>query len=216
MVVGNLAGLLLCYDPLSVPGEYLRHVRDGHKLVNYNRVEFNPQLTSWNNALLAAGGPLIELGAGGMLAGYAVVLVIVAGRCRGRRPDSAWLLAVGAAAGPVCCQVWAYEVVLLVVGLLPLLMASGGRQSPEFATRVEVSVSAVEPNSGDWRPPLAVLGALWLLKSVPVEAGNAVAEVVGGRLGQVVLAYRSFAALGILAVVFTAWPPGGGSGRPRR
>lgn len=182
VVAGNVLGLALSPDPLGLPLEYLRHVAGGHKLVNYNRVESNPQLTSWNNALLAGGGPLVELGIGATLAGYAVVAVVGATRCRGVKPDPAWLLAVGVAAVPVCCQVWAYELVL-VVAVLPL-------------------VAARWPGTPWWQ--LAVLGGFWVLKSVPVETGNALAAAVGpGRVEQLVQAYRSFAALGILGVVLT-------------
>ena len=185
-VVGaNLLGLTLSPDPLGLPLEYLRHVAGGHKLVNYNRVEFNPQLTSWNNALLAVGGPLVELGAGGTLAGYAFVAAAIAVRCRGAKPDPAWLLAVGVAAVPVCCQVWAYELVL-VVAVLPL-------------------VAERWPGTPWWR--LVALAGFWALKSVPVETGNALAAAVGpGRVEQLVQAYRSFAALGIRGVVLTLPP----------
>jgi hypothetical protein len=185
VVGGNLLGLSLSPDPLGLPLEYLRHVAGGHKLVEYNRVEFNPQLTSWNNALLAGGGPLIELGIGGMLAGYAFVAAVIAVRCRGSKPDPAWLLAVAVAAVPVVCQVLAYEM-LLLVGVLPL-------------------VAQRWPGTPWWR--LAVLGGFWLLKSVPVETANALAEAVGqGRLGQLIIAHRSFAALGILGVALTLPP----------
>ena len=185
VVGGNLLGLALSPDPLGVPLEYVRHLAGGHKLVNYNRVEFNPQLTSWNNVLLAGGGPLIELGIGAMLAGYAVVAAVSATRCRGVKPDPAWLLAVGVAAVPVCCQVWAYEL-LVVVAVLPL-------------------VAERWPGTPWWR--LVALAGFWALKSVPVEAGNAIAAALGdGRPGQVVLAYRSFAALGLLTLVVTLPP----------
>ena len=200
VVAGNLLGLALSPDPLGLPLEYLRHLADGHKVVKYNRVEYNPLITSWNSALLAAGGPLIELGIGGVLAGYAAVLAVVLARCRGRAADRAWLLAVAVAAVPVVCQVLGYEM-LLLVGVLPL-------------------VAQRWPGTPWWR--LAVLGVFWLLKSVPVETANALAEAVGqGRLGQLVIAHRSFAALGILGVVVTLSPqltaprPAAGSGRPR-
>ncbi len=185
-VIGaNLLGLALSPDSLGLPLEYLRHVAGGHKLVNYNRIEFNPQLTSWNNALLAGGGPLIELGIGAILAGYAGVAVVGATRCRGAKPDPAWLLAVGVAAAPVCCQVWAYELVL-VVAVLPL-------------------VAERWPGTPWWR--LVALAGFWVLKSVPVETGNALAAAVGpGRIEQLVQAYRSFAALGILGMVLTLSP----------
>ena len=185
VVAGNLIGLALSPDPLHLPAEYLRHLAEGHKVVKYNRVEYNPLITSWNSALLAAGGPLIELGIAGVLAGYALVFAVVLALWRGRVADPAWLLAVAAAAVPVVCQVLGYEM-LLLVGVLPL-------------------VAERWPGTPWWR--LAFLGGFWLLKSVPVETANALAEAVGqGRLGQVVVAHRSFAALGILGVVLSTTP----------
>jgi len=182
---GNLLGLALSPNPLGLPTEYLRHLAGGHTLVKYNSVEFNPLLTSWNAALLAAGGPAVELGVVGTLAGYAVALAVVLARCRCGGADGAWLLAVGTAVAPVVCQVLGYEM-LLLVGVMPLV---AGRW----------------PGTLWWR--LAVLAACWALKSTPIETANALAEAAGpGRLGALVMAYRSLAALGILAIVVTLPP----------
>jgi len=189
---GNLLGLALMPDPVGLPLEYLRHLAEGHKVVLYNRVEYNPLITSWNSALVAAGGPVVELGIVGTLAGYAAVAALVAVRRRGGAADPEWLLAVVAASVPVFCQVLGYEL-LLLVGVLPL-------------------VAQRWPGTPWWR--LAVLGGFWLLKSVPVEAASALADAVGqGRLGSVVLAYRAFAGLGVLGVVLTL-PPSARRGLP--
>ena len=179
VAAGNLLGLALCPDPLGLPAAYLRHLADGHAAVKYNSIEFNPLITSWNSALLAAGGPRVELGIAGVLVGYAVVLAVVMARCRGYAADSEWLLAVAASSVPVVCQLLGYEM-LLLVGVLPL-------------------VARRWPGTPGWR--LAVLASFWVLKSVPVGVADSLADIVGHA--RLILAYRSFAALGILGVVLT-------------
>ncbi len=140
------AGLLTVGNPLLV-FDYLTYIQHGHQSVLFNRVGVNPQITGWNRLVVANGGPAIELGMKGTLAGYAVFAVIVGVRSwvnRGRQPvgcdptqaahaagsprppeggtpaQAAWLTAVAGCASLACCQLLPYELPLLAL-ILPYL-----------------------------------------------------------------------------------------------
>ncbi len=126
-----LAGIVTLGDPLFLR-EYLAYLPQGHKAVEFNRVELNQQITSWNRQIIAHGGPIFELGAIGTLGGYAVVLFLVAARgyWSSRRVRPSWLFAMAASSATICCQLLPYELVLLALALpyMAELYLSGNRR----------------------------------------------------------------------------------------
>ena len=118
-VVGalNLAGCLVAGGSPLFLKDYFDFLAAAHKSVEFNRAALNPQITSWNRIIIAAGGPVVELTALTTLAGYLVWYGLVVGRCvlAGRRPSPAWALAASAVGALVCCQVLGYEVFLLAL-----------------------------------------------------------------------------------------------------
>ncbi|HET6575787.1 MAG TPA: glycosyltransferase family 87 protein [Fimbriiglobus sp.] len=125
----NLAGCLICTGSPLLARDYLDYVSAGHTAVVFNRVAVNPQITSWNRLLVAAGGPVVELSAVGMLVGYAVWGLAVLARVRlaGSRPTPGWAVAVAFGGALLCCQVMGYELVFLAlaVGHVLDLFAAG-------------------------------------------------------------------------------------------
>ena len=130
-VLNVLAGILTLGDPLFLR-EYLAYLPQGHKAVEFNRVELNQQITSWNRQIIAHGGPIFELGAVGTLAGYAAVLLLTAARgyASSRVVRPSWLFAMAASSATVCCQLLPYELVLLALALpyFAELYLSGNRR----------------------------------------------------------------------------------------
>jgi len=81
--------------------------------------------------LFTAGGPLVELTAVTMVAGYFVWLGLVVGRVAlaGTRPTVGWVVAVAAVGSVLCSQVLVYELLILTL-LVPWvrdLFAGGWR-----------------------------------------------------------------------------------------
>lgn len=113
-----LAGLVFFGKPLFVL-DYLSYVQQGHQTVEFNRVGVNKQITGWNRLLFTTGGPAVELGMLGTLAGYAVVLWIAAVRVwlSKVRPTREWCFALAGCASLSCCQLLPYELPLLCLGL---------------------------------------------------------------------------------------------------
>lgn len=114
-----VAGLVVTGSPLFVL-DYLKYLQQGHQSVEFNRVGVNQQISSWNRLVVANGGPIWELGMVGTLAGYAVWFTLLALRKGRRRASPSWALAACAAGAPLCCQLLAYELLLLLL-VLPYL-----------------------------------------------------------------------------------------------
>lgn len=132
VLLNLLAGVVTVGNPFLLM-EFLDNLRQGHQSVLFNQLLLNSQLTSWNQLVRSSGGPRIELGAMGVLAGYAVwfLLAVLRVRLRGERSTASWVLAMAACGMLVCCQLLAYELPLLLL-LLPYiadLLASDGRRS---------------------------------------------------------------------------------------
>jgi hypothetical protein len=127
----NAAGATLAGGSPLFLRDYLAFLPSARDAVAYNRVETNPQITSWNRLLFAWGGPLIELSAATTLAGYLVWFGLVVGRtaAAGTRPGPAWALAAAAAGAVVCAQVLVYELLFLLAAApwIVGLFASGWR-----------------------------------------------------------------------------------------
>jgi hypothetical protein len=125
----NLIGATLAGGSPLYLKDYFDYLPTAHKSVLYNRAELNPQITSWNRLLFAAGGPLIELTALTTLAGYMVWAGLVVGRVAlaGVRPSAPWAVAAALAGALTCCQVLGYELLALtlVVPYIRDLFAGG-------------------------------------------------------------------------------------------
>lgn len=148
------AGIAASGGPAVIP-RYVDQLQTGHKLVEFNKVTWNPQLTSWNRALVAAGGPPIELDATRTLAGYAACAALIAARVlRSGRPTPAWAFAAGAMAATEACQLGPYELMLAAL-VLPLALdwRAGGKAG---------------------RAPALWLGVGLVLKSIPYEVSGEV------------------------------------------
>lgn len=187
----QLAGVLLCGGPGSVL-EFLGALKSGHGRVLFNRLDWNPQITSWNRVALWAGLPATDLGVSGTLAGYAVVGSLVALRVllAGTRPSLAWVLAAASASAAVCAQVLPNELCLLWFAW-PLAFDWGAAGTPRG--RVVAGL---------------LVGGL-VLKSVPMEIAAYLAdENAAGWLTNTAFATRALGSLSVLLVVLLAgWPP---------
>jgi hypothetical protein len=182
-----LGGLLSAGSPLLLK-DYLDHLSNAHKAVIFNRVGLNFQITSWNRLLFGWTGVEIDLSAVSTLLGYAVWAVLVLGRVllAKERPTAAWATAVAAVGALLCCQVLAYELVLLGLVVPQVLdLAAAGR-----------------------RGLVLVFLALFGLASVPFEVIAALGE--GGRFGAwegAVTSHRSLSvALLAAALLVGGWP----------
>jgi hypothetical protein len=115
----NLLGCLIAGGSPLFVREYLDFLASGHKGVVFNRAEMNPQVTSWNRLLFAAGGPLAELGAATTLGGYLVWFGLLGVRASvaPARPSPAWAAAAAAAGAVLCSQVLGYEVLVLTLAV---------------------------------------------------------------------------------------------------
>ena len=193
VILLNLIGCALTAGSWHLIPEYLDHLANGHKLVLFNRVELNPQITSWNRFLIAIGGPAIEQNAVTTLAGYAVwgllvaTCVAITWKQRHEWPSPAWALAVTVIGIVVCCQLLAYELVLL---------------------------AAVAPLVLDWQasnrkwPLFLILFAL-VVKSIPFEVPNAfiTLDTPPTGLSLVAISHRSVGVMLLaLAVMGLGWP----------
>jgi hypothetical protein len=127
----NLAGAsLIGGSPLFLQ-EYFDFLPTTRDAVAYNRVALNPTIPSWNRLLLAAGGPVIELGLLGTLAGYLMWFGLIVGRCAlaGTVPARSWAVAAASIGAVLCSQVLVYELLFLTVAVpwVRDLFASGLR-----------------------------------------------------------------------------------------
>ncbi len=125
----NLAGAwAIGGSPLYLK-EYLDFLPNARTAVRFNRAELNPAVTSWNRLLFAAGGPLIELSAATVVAGYLVWYGLIGARIAGagEKPSAAWAAAATAVGAVMCSQVLPYELLLLaaVVPWVRDLFANG-------------------------------------------------------------------------------------------
>jgi len=158
----NLLGGLIAGGSLLFFRDYLDFLGAGHKAVAFNRVELNPQVTSWNRLLFAAGGPLIELTAATTLAGYLVWSGLLAGRyaITGRRPSAAWALAAAATGSVLCSQVLGYEVLVLALALPWVLdLLAAGRSGWAVAAVALLAVQWIPyPQYLAWVESLAAAG----------------------------------------------------------
>jgi hypothetical protein len=136
-VLNVLAGVLTVGNPLFVL-DYLKYIQHGHQSVEFNRVSVNPQITGWNRLVVAAGGPAVELGMAGTVAGYVVFFAMAAWRGRAAERSVAWLTAVAACGMLFCCQLLPYELPLLVLVLpyLGELLTTGRRRDAVAAALI--------------------------------------------------------------------------------
>lgn len=179
LAVLNLAGCLLAAGTPMFAFDYLHHLGDNHKLVNFNRVEWNAQIVSWNRVLFSLGGPAIDLSLTGTLIGYAIATLLIVLRCALAKcwPSPAWALAAGMSAAMVCCQVLAYEAWLLVL-VIPLILeclAAGQRrtafimiamltlQTLPFFPVVDATLKLHAMTGQDWLVPLLTSYRAWLV-----------------------------------------------------
>ena len=159
----TLAGCLLAGGSPLFLRDYLDFLATSHKSVEFNKAEFNTQITSWNRLWNAAGGtPVIELTATTTLAGYLVWYGLVLGRCAvaGLRPAPAWALAASATGALVCSQVLGYECFLLAL-LIPYLrdLATAGRRVLAGLIVMALAMQVVPFDTDEnrpWRAPRAV------------------------------------------------------------
>lgn len=115
----NLAGAWLAGGSPLFLKDYFEYLPTARAVVAFNRVELNPTITSWNRLLYASGGPLIELTAVGIFAGYLVWFGLLLGRCAATNttPTAAWVAAAAAVGGVLCAQVLVYELLFLAVAV---------------------------------------------------------------------------------------------------
>jgi hypothetical protein len=118
ILVLNIVACLISTGSLSLLTEYATYLAEGHKTVMYNQVELNPQITSWNRAFYVLTGVGVNLNAILTLFGLAFwgTLIGVASWVW-RSPSPRGMMALGAIASVLCCQVLAYELVLLVLAV---------------------------------------------------------------------------------------------------
>ena len=172
----NLAGAaLIGPSPPAVIRDYLDFLPLARSEVLYNRAELNPQITSWNRAVYAAGGPLVELTAATTLAGYAVWFGLVLLRCWRGRPSPTWATAAAAVGGLLCCQVLGYELIglVLVVPWVRDLFADGWRVRGWLAVGLLAGQLLPAEMVGPARPfGVALLAALVLIGPVRPAAAR--------------------------------------------
>ena len=150
-----LAGLVFFGEPLFVL-DYLGYVQHGHQTVEFNRVGANKQITGWNRLVAAAGGPAVELGMLGTLAGYAVLLGLAAVRVRvGRvRPTREWCFALAGCGALSCCQLLPYELPLLCLGLPYLVGLVASERPADRLAGVLIALPAafafIPGGDGEW------------------------------------------------------------------
>jgi hypothetical protein len=146
----NLVGATVVGGSPLFLQDYLEYLAHAHKMVGFNRAELNASITSWNRLLFTAGGPLVELTAVTMVAGYFVWLGLVVGRVAlaGTRPTVGWVVAVAAVGSVLCSQVLVYELLILTL-LVPWvrdLFAGGWRLRSWLAVGL-MSVQLIPQNA---------------------------------------------------------------------
>ena len=154
----NLLGSLIATGSYDLLFDYVKKLPDRHKEVSFNKVEFNPQITSWNRTFYSLGGPLLELSIATTLAGYTVWGLLILARVwlfspltpgpsplggegrKSRTPTPAWCLAVTGLGILLCAQVLAYELALL--GLLgPYLLELAGQRRWRILTLILIALA---------------------------------------------------------------------------
>ena len=185
-----LVGVAFYGNPLFAL-EYLSYVQQGHKTVVFNRVEMNRQITSWNRLLVACGGPVTELGAVGMVAGYLVFGLLIAVRVRvlglsRLRDATSWAFALTGCAILSCCQLLPYELPLVLLGLpyLGELLLSERRRDQVAAGVILLATSFAMIPGGD--------ASAWY-RTINYLSLNETAEVI----------LKSHRSLGVLVVTVT-------------
>ena len=198
-----LAGIGTTGNPLLFL-DFLRYIPEGHQSVNFNRVAVNNQITSWNRLVVACGGPAVELGLVGTLAGYAVWFGLVRLRLRASSPrpegakSSAWALAVAACGALLCCQSLPYELPLLVL-VLPYLgeLFTSGRGRDQAVSLLVAGCAAFAMMPG---------GEGGMSENIANSVGGFV-DRFGVRIGipwhvtDVLMSHRSLGVLAVSAVV---------------
>jgi len=176
MSIAWIAGCFLIGDPVSVSLGYVDFLGDSHKAIGFNRIE-NDQIVGWNRLLASVGGPLIEFGSIGVLAGFSISLgVLWALRIRRlESPNSQWILAASVAWGLFTAQAHGYELVMLALTAPYLLRLKDQRCHVD----------------------LAVLLGVLLVMSVPREA--VVRLMLATDVTAAILSYRA-AALAVFCV----------------
>lgn len=192
-----LAGLVFFGKPLFVL-DYLKYVQEGHQTVEFNRVGVNKQITGWNRLVAASGGPAIELGMLGTLAGYGVLLAVAAVRVWiGKvRPTREWCFALAGCASLFCCQLLPYELPMLTLALPFLVGLIGSDRIRDRVAAILIAVPAafafIDGGDGGWYYQLLArtVGNTWLevvLQShrcLGVLLTTAGVLIVGPRVGQ--------------------------------
>jgi hypothetical protein len=119
LVIVNVAASILVTGSLRLLFDYLSYVQSSHQTVAFNRIDWNPQITSWNRLLSSLKIATINLNLLSTLAGYGVIAIVISARMAisVSRPSSAWLAAVAAASAGVACQVMPYEHMMLVMAV---------------------------------------------------------------------------------------------------
>ncbi len=165
-----LAGVVFFGKPLFVL-DYLKYVQEGHQTVEFNRVAVNKQITGWNRLLVSAGGPAIELGMIGTLAGYGALLIVAGLRLWvfGKvLPTREWCFALAGCACLHCCQLLPYELPMLCLALpfLVGLIGSGRTRDRLAAVVVALPAAFAFLDGGDGSPYYQLLartvGGTWL------------------------------------------------------
>jgi hypothetical protein len=150
-----LAGVAFFGKPLFVL-DYLKYVQEGHQTVEFNRVGVNKQITGWNRLVAASGGPAIELGMLGTLAGYGVVLVaaglrVLLGKVT---PTREWCFALAGCASLCCCQLLPYELPMLCLALPFLVGLISSERVPDRLAAVTLGAFAafafIPGGDGEW------------------------------------------------------------------
>lgn len=138
-----LAGVVFFGKPLFVL-DYLSYVQQGHQTVEFNRVGVNKQITGWNRLLFTSGGPAVDLGMAGTLAGYAVLLGLVALRVWvGKvRPTREWCFALAGCASLCCCQLLPYELPMFCLALPYLVGLIGSERIRDRLAAVLIALPA--------------------------------------------------------------------------
>ena len=115
----NLAGATVVGGSPLFLRDYLNYLPTAREVVAFNRVEMNPNITSWNRLLFAWGGPLVELSAVTIVAGYLVWFGLIVGRCAATNttPSGAWAAAAAAVGAVFFAQVLVYELLFLAVAV---------------------------------------------------------------------------------------------------
>lgn len=138
-----LAGVVFFGKPLFLL-DYLKFVQEGHQSVEFNRVAVNRQITGWNRLMVSAGGPAIELGMLGTLAGYGVLVGVAALRLWLGMvlPTREWCFALAGCASLCCCQLLPYELPMLCLAVPYLVGLIGSGRTLDRLAAVLIAAPA--------------------------------------------------------------------------